>query len=71
VRAKRDDTVWRHDEERGRMTLVATKSGFAALGIDPRDEAEDAEAEAVEPPPANPAILKIHKTKEPKACVYQ
>ena len=23
VRAKRDDTVWRHDEERGRMTLVA------------------------------------------------
>ena len=25
VRAKRDDTVWRHDEKRGRMTLVATK----------------------------------------------
>ena len=23
VRAKRDDTVWRHDEEGGRMTLVA------------------------------------------------
>ena len=36
VRAKRDDTVWRHDEERGRMTLVATKAAFAALGIDPR-----------------------------------
>ena len=34
--AKRDDTVWRHDEERGRMTLVATKAAFAALGIDPR-----------------------------------
>jgi hypothetical protein len=67
VRAKRDDTVWRHDEERGRMTLVVTKSAFAALGIDPRDEAEDAEAEAVEPPPANPATLKIPKTKEPKA----
>ena len=45
VRAKRDDTVWRHDEERGRMTLVATKAAFAALGIDPRDEAEDAEAD--------------------------
>ena len=26
VCAKRDDTVWRHDEERGRMTLVATKA---------------------------------------------
>ena len=34
VRAKRDDTVWRHDEKRGRMTLVATKAAFAALGID-------------------------------------
>ncbi|MGA8293750.1 MAG: hypothetical protein WB820_14860 [Rhodoplanes sp.] len=32
IRAKRDDTVWRHDEERGRMTLVATNAAFAALG---------------------------------------
>jgi len=71
VRAKRDDTVWRHDEERGRMTLVATKAGLAALGIDPRDEAEDAEADA-----ANPAAAKVDakpdtrpkapKSKEPK-----
>ena len=38
VRAKNDDTVWRHDEQRGRMTLVATKAAFAALGIDPRDD---------------------------------
>ena len=53
VRAKRDDTVWRHDEERGRMTLVATKAAFAALGIDPRDEAEDAEADAADEAPAN------------------
>ena len=42
VRAKRDDTVYRHDEERGRMTLVATDAAFAALGIDVRDAAEDA-----------------------------
>ena len=40
IHAKRDDTVWRHDEERGRMTLVATKTAFAALGIEPRDESE-------------------------------
>src|SRR3954470_9523592 len=51
VRAKRDDTVWRHDEQRGRMTLVATKAAFAALGIDPRHEGEDAEADATEEPP--------------------
>ena len=37
LRARRDDTVWRHDEERGRMTLVATKAAFAALGIDPQE----------------------------------
>jgi len=72
VRGKHDDTVWRHDEQRGRMTLVATKAAFAALGIEPRDEAEDAEAVAVELPPAN-AETKPHtrpkspRTKEPKA----
>ncbi|MCB1502174.1 MAG: DUF3489 domain-containing protein [Bauldia sp.] len=37
VRAKRDDTVWRHDERHGRMTLQATRAGFEALGIDPRE----------------------------------
>ena len=39
VRAKRDDTVWRHDEKQGRMTLQATRAGFEALGIDPRETA--------------------------------
>jgi hypothetical protein len=70
VRAKRDDTVWRHDEERGRMTLVATKTAFAALGIDPGDAAEDAEAAADEAPTnveAEPKPRqKTSKTKEPK-----
>jgi Protein of unknown function (DUF3489) len=68
VRAKRDDTVWRHDEERGRMTLVATKAAFAALGIDPRDVAEDAADEAPANVEAEPkARPKSPKTKEPKA----
>jgi DNA-binding MarR family transcriptional regulator len=72
VRAKRDDTVWRHDEERGRMTLVATTAAFAALGIDPRDEAEDAEGDAAEEAPASVeakpnARPKSFRTKEPKA----
>lgn len=47
-----DDTVWRHDEKRGRMTLVATKAAFAALGMDPRDEAEDAQADTKDEAPA-------------------
>ena len=70
VRAKRDDTVWRHDEELGRMTLVATKAAFAALGIDPRDEAEDAGAaeEAPVSDEAKPnARPRSPKTKGPNA----
>lgn len=71
-RARRDDTVWRHDEQHGRMTLVATKAAFAALGIDPRDEAEDAEADAADEAPTNVeaepnARPKASKSKEPKA----
>ena len=46
VRAKRDDTVWRHDEERGRMTLVATKAAFAALGIYPQETSAEDETES-------------------------
>ena len=46
VRAKRDDTVWRHDEERGRMTLVATKTAFAALGIDSQETPAEDETES-------------------------
>jgi hypothetical protein len=34
VRAKRDDTVWRHDKKHGRVTLNATREAFVALGID-------------------------------------
>ena len=41
VRAKRDDTVWRH-----RMTLVATKAAFAALGIDAQETPAEDETES-------------------------
>jgi hypothetical protein len=34
VQAKREDTVWREDKKRGRMTLRATPAAFEALGID-------------------------------------
>jgi hypothetical protein len=34
VQAKREDTVWREDKKRGRLTLRATPAAFEALGID-------------------------------------
>jgi len=48
VRAKRDDTVWRHDRNHGKMTLRATRAAFDALGIDPNEvaAAEDETEEA-------------------------
>jgi hypothetical protein len=33
--AKRDDTIWREDKKRGRLTLKCTKAAFEALGIEP------------------------------------
>lgn len=37
VRATRDDTVWRHDKNHGKMTLRVTRTAFDALGIDPKE----------------------------------
>src|SRR5262245_50213520 len=65
VRAKRDDTVWRHDEGRGRMTLVATKAAFAAPGIELGDEVKDAEADGTDESPAN-VETEPTRPKKPK-----
>ncbi|MGA7452404.1 MAG: hypothetical protein WBW73_14320, partial [Rhodoplanes sp.] len=46
VRAKRDDAVWRHDENRGRITLVATNVAFAVLGIDAQETPAEDETES-------------------------
>jgi hypothetical protein len=62
----RDDTVWRHDEQQGRMTLVATKAAFAALGIDLRDSAEDAEADVAAAAPASPQAKPNKRPKAPR-----
>lgn len=71
VRAKRDDTVWRHDEKRGRMTLVATKAAFAALGIDEREEEPEAEPDEAATPSTEVEAESnqrpnASKTKKPK-----
>jgi hypothetical protein len=56
VRAKsKDDTVWRHDEQHGRMTLVATPAAFAALGIDAAEEAMESKPDVAAAPDAKPA----------------
>jgi hypothetical protein len=59
-------TVWRHDEQQGRMTLVATKAAFAALGIDLRDSAEDAEADVAAAAPASPQAKPNKRPKAPR-----
>ena len=50
VQARRDDTVWREDNKRGRLTLHVTKAAFAALGIEtdgtPASSEEDTDAPA-------------------------
>jgi hypothetical protein len=62
-----DDTVWRHDEECGRMTLVATPAAFAALGIDIADEATEPKSDATATPVAKAASApKRRPTKSPE-----
>jgi len=66
VRAKRDDTVYRHDEERGRITLIATDVAFAALGIDPQEapaEDEPQNAAALADSPKNPSKPKSRASR--------
>ena len=41
VQAKREDTVWREDKKRGRLTLHATSAALHALGIEQEEAARD------------------------------
>jgi DNA-binding MarR family transcriptional regulator len=67
----RDDTVWRHDEEHGRMTLVATKAAFVALGIDLHDEAEDPKADVAAAAPTSPEAKPNKRSKAPRTKVSE
>ncbi len=72
VRAKRDDTVWRHDENRGRITLAVTTAAFAALGIDPQealaeDETENAAAPADSPKTPSKPKSRASRTAAPRS----
>ncbi len=46
VQAKREDTVWREDKKRGRLTLRATPAASKALGIDEVSTEGEADTEA-------------------------
>jgi hypothetical protein len=55
VQAKREDTVWREDKKRGRLTLRVTAAAFKALGIDEAETSGEAEA-AGDADGAEPAV---------------
>lgn len=50
VEVKRDDTVWREDKKRGRLTLRVTKAAFVALGIEADGAPTSSEDDADAPP---------------------
>ena len=49
VRAKREDTVWREDKKRGRLTLHATPAALHALGIEQDEAAAQSDGDADAP----------------------
>jgi hypothetical protein len=49
VQAKREDTTWREDKKRGRLTLRATPDAFEALGIDQGEAPAESEGDTHAP----------------------
>jgi len=62
VRAKRDETVWRRDDEDRPLTLYATPAAYQALGIE--QETSGQEAEASEKPKRTRVAKGAKVTKE-------
>jgi len=65
VQAKREDTVWREDKKRGRLTLRATPAALKALGID--EASTEGEAETAANTEAKPARGGKAGKSKPKA----
>lgn len=65
VQAKREDTVWREDKKRGRLTLRATPAALKALGID--ETPAEGEAETAADTDAKPARSGKSGKSKPKA----
>jgi hypothetical protein len=49
VQAKREDTVWREDKKRGRLTLRVTPAAFEALGIEQGEAPEQPKSKTEAP----------------------
>jgi Protein of unknown function (DUF3489) len=67
VPAQGDDTVWRHDEQNGGMTLVATDAAFAALGIDIHHDGEPRVKSKQAAPKAASSAKPNKRPKAPKS----
>lgn len=65
VRAKRDATVWRLDDEERPLTLYATPAAYKTLGIEQEDGATDA-APIVAEKPKRGRAAKANKAKAEK-----
>jgi len=65
IQAKREDTVWREDKKRGRLTLRATPAALKALGID--EASDESETETTADAEAKPARSGKSGKSEPKA----
>ncbi|HVY21188.1 MAG TPA: DUF3489 domain-containing protein [Bauldia sp.] len=63
VRAKRDETVWRQDDEERNLTLYATPAAYKALGI----EQDDGGATNTAAPPSEPKPKRSRAAKGAKA----
>jgi hypothetical protein len=49
LQAKREDTVWREDKKRGRLTLRTTPAAFEALGMDQGEAPAQSDGDADAP----------------------
>lgn len=65
VRAKRDETVWRMDDEERPLTLYATPAAYKALGIE-QDETADADAPKADAKTKRTRAAKGGKAKKDK-----
>jgi hypothetical protein len=66
VQAKREDTVWREDKKRGRLTLRVTPAAFETLGIDQDTAPARSEGDANAAAEADTGSRRMRKTGKSK-----
>ena len=77
LHANDPDTVWRHDEERGSITLRATPLAYSALGITEEEEVPNTNASTADPAPQQPRrkgskqALLIEMLEAPEGATIQ